>query len=152
MALPSGVEHIIKKSINGNVTYIFPYSKTHLIWDTARQVYLNQILNDIYTNKQDTLIAGENISIVNNVISSTGGITEINWGQIDGTITDQTDLVEFIKSAHKTYYNNYTMYEGVAPYGSLATDAVWTITTIVSNDVGGIVSVSTATNQVWNYN
>jgi hypothetical protein len=152
MALPSGVEHIIKKSINGLNTYIFPYSKTHLIWDNARQIYLNQILNDIYTNKQDTLIAGENISIVNNVISLTGGITEINWGQIDGTITDQTDLVNFVKSVHKTYYNNYTMYEGVAPYGSLATDAVWTITTIVSNDVGGIVSVNTATNQVWNYN
>ena len=92
MALPSGVEHIIKKNINGNVTYIFPYSKTHLIWDTARQVYLNQILNDIYTNKQDTLVAGENISIVDNVISSTGGITEVYWGEIEGNIEDQTNL------------------------------------------------------------
>ena len=152
MPFPSGLEHIIKKHINGNIFNVFPYSKTNLIWDTTRQVYLNQILNDIYTNKQDTLIAGENISIVDNVISSTGGITEVYWGEIEGNIANQNDLVEFIKSEHKTHYNNYTMYEGVAPYGSLATDAVWTITTIVSNDVGSIVSVSTATNQVWNYN
>lgn len=59
-----------------------------------------------------------------------------------------------LQREHKSYYNTstYTMYEGIAPYGSLATDAVWTITTIVSNDVGSIVSVNTATNQVWNYN
>ena len=78
--------------------------------------------------------------------------TSAEWGYIEGNIANQTDLVEFVKSEHRTYYNNYTMYEGVAPYGSLVTDAVWTITTIVSNDVGGIVSVSTTTNQVWNYN
>lgn len=152
MPFPSGLEHIIKKNINGNIFNVFPYSKTSLIWDTDRQVYLNQILDDIYNNKQDTLIAGENISIIDNVISSTGGITEVYWGEIEGNIANQNDLVEFVKSEHKTYYNNYTMYEGVAPYGSLATDAVWTITTIISNDIGGIVSVSTATNQVWNYN
>lgn len=98
--------------------------------------------------------AGDGISITTDpntgevVITNTGG----EWGHIGGIITDQTDLVEFVKSEHKTYYNNYTMYEGVAPYGSLATDAVWTITTIVSNDVGSIVSINTATNQVWNYN
>ena len=108
MPFPSGLEHIIKKSINGNIFNVFPYSKTSLIWDTARQVYLNQILNDIYTNKQDTLIAGENISIVDNVISSTGGITEVYWGEIEGNLANQTDLVEFVKSEHRAYYNNYT--------------------------------------------
>lgn len=112
-----------------------------------------------HTGFQPTLSevnAGEGISITTE--PNTGEVIISNtqsgavWGNITGTITDQTDLVNFVKSAHKTYYNNYTMYEGVAPYGSFATDAVWTITTIVSNDVGDIVSVSTATNQVWNYN
>ena len=96
MALPSGVEHIIKKNINGNVTYIFPYSKTHLIWDTARQVYLNHILNDIYNSKQDVLTAGTGISIETDpvtgevVISNTQ--TSAEWGNIDGTLSDQEDL------------------------------------------------------------
>lgn len=96
MALPSGVEHIIKKNINGNVTYIFPYSKTSLIWDTARQAYLNQILNDIYNSKQDLLTAGTGISIETDpvtgevVISNTQ--TSAEWGNIEGNIEDQTDL------------------------------------------------------------
>jgi len=96
MALPSGVEHIIKKSINGLNTYIFPYSKTHLIWDNARQVYLNQILNDIYNSKQDLLTAGTGISIETNpvtgdvIISNTQ--TSAEWGNIEGNIEDQTDL------------------------------------------------------------
>ena len=161
MALPSGVEHIIKKNINGNVTYIFPYSKTSLIWDTARQVYLNQILNDIYINKQNTLIAGENISIIDNVISSTGGITSVNWEDIQGNPNDNTALVNYISQQigslqleHKSYYDTYTytLYEGIAPNGSTTSQAVWTITTIVSNAIGTIVSTTTETNQTWNYN
>lgn len=109
-----------------------------------------------FQKKLNSANAGANINIEEdasgNPIISAEVPDSAQWGNITGSIDKQTDLVEFVKSKHKAYYNNYTMYEGVAPYGSLATDAVWTITTIVSNDVGGIVSVNTATNQVWNYN
>lgn len=43
--------------------------------------------------KQDTLIAGEGISIVDNVISATGGGGGAVWGQITGTLRDQQDLI-----------------------------------------------------------
>lgn len=44
--------------------------------------------------KQDTLTAGSNITIVNNVISATGGGGGggANWGEIGGTLSNQTDL------------------------------------------------------------
>ena len=45
--------------------------------------------------KQDKLTAGANITIENNVISATTGgssTTEAQWGQITGTLSEQTDL------------------------------------------------------------
>lgn len=45
--------------------------------------------------KQDTLTAGDNIQIVGNVISATGGGGgggSANWGSIGGTLSNQTDL------------------------------------------------------------
>lgn len=43
--------------------------------------------------KQDKLVAGENIVISGNVISSTGGGSgSANWGQIGGTLSSQRDL------------------------------------------------------------
>ena len=96
MPFPSGLEHIIKKNINGNIFNVFPYSKTSLIWDTARQVYLNQILNDIYNSKQDLLTAGTGISIETDLVTGDVVIsntqTSAEWGNIEGDITDQTDL------------------------------------------------------------
>lgn len=46
------------------------------------------------SGKQDTLTAGSNITIVNNVISATGGGGGggANWGEIGGTLSNQTDL------------------------------------------------------------
>lgn len=43
--------------------------------------------------KQDTLIAGDNITIIDNVISSTGGGSgSTEWGAIGGNLEDQIDL------------------------------------------------------------
>ena len=39
-----------------------------------------QDLQDEFDTKQDTLIAGDNITIVNNVISASGGISEVDGG------------------------------------------------------------------------
>ena len=45
-----------------------------------------------WNDKQDKLTAGANITITNNVISATGSLSSVVWGQIGGSIADQTDL------------------------------------------------------------
>lgn len=64
---------------------------------------------------------------------------------------------------HRSYYTTGTatvdgetvdvdiMYEGVAPEGSLETDAVWTITTIVATLDGNVLSNDVDTDQTWDY-
>lgn len=49
-------------------------------------------LQNALNGKQETLTAGENITIVNNVISSTGGSGASEWGDITGTLSNQSDL------------------------------------------------------------
>lgn len=49
-------------------------------------------LADGLAGKQDVLTAGANITITNNVISATGELASTEWGEISGTLTDQTDL------------------------------------------------------------
>lgn len=44
--------------------------------------------------KQDQLTAGANITIVENVISATGELASTEWGEISGSMSAQTDLVE----------------------------------------------------------
>jgi len=147
MALPSGVEHIIKKSINGLNTYIFPYSKTHLIWDNARQIYLNQILNDIYNSKQDLLTAGTGISIETDpvtgdvIISNTQ--TSAEWGNIEGNIADQTDLNNILTGLD----NDITAVEGdVDDIQELIPAQATTNNQLADKDfVNSSISTSTAT-------
>lgn len=64
---------------------------------------------------------------------------------------------------HRSYYTTGTatvdgetvdvdiMYEGVAPEGSVETDAVWTITTIVATLDGNVLSNDVDTDQTWDY-
>lgn len=52
-------------------------------------------MRTLIAGKQDTLTAGDNIQIVDNVISATGGGGgggSANWGSIGGTLSNQTDL------------------------------------------------------------
>ena len=54
-----------------------------------------QNIDSVLAAKQDKLTAGANITIENNVISATTGgssTTEAQWGQITGTLSEQTDL------------------------------------------------------------
>ena len=54
-----------------------------------------QNIDSALAAKQDKLTAGANITIKNNVISATTGgssTTEAQWGQITGTLSEQTDL------------------------------------------------------------
>lgn len=53
-------------------------------------------LTDILSNKQNILIAGEGITIVDNVISSTQ--SNVQWGNITGSLNNQTDLKNVLDS------------------------------------------------------
>lgn len=55
---------------------------------------LEQGLSDLEESKQNKLIAGPNIFInpETNVISASGGLSEVSWGNIKGTLSNQTDL------------------------------------------------------------
>ncbi len=46
--------------------------------------------------------AGEGISIENNVISATGGSDEAVWGEITGSISNQTDLQSALSTKQNT--------------------------------------------------
>jgi hypothetical protein len=53
------------------------------------------------SNKQDKLVAGNNIQIVGNVISASGsggGGGDVNWGSIYGSINNQADLMNILNT------------------------------------------------------
>lgn len=57
-------------------------------FDTKEEV-ISTALNELEENKQDKLTAGQNITIQNNVISSTGGTQQqADWNQSDSTAVD----------------------------------------------------------------
>ena len=57
-------------------------------FDTKEEV-VSSALNELEENKQDKLTAGANITIENNVISSTGGTQQqADWNQSDSTAVD----------------------------------------------------------------
>lgn len=58
-------------------------------------------IRGLINEKQDPLTAGENITIKNNVISATGKIAT-EWGNITGTLSNQTDLQNVLNSKAKT--------------------------------------------------
>ena len=66
-------------------------------------------IRSLINEKQDQLTAGENITIENNVISATG-TTATEWGNITGTLSNQTDLQRALdsKSEFSGNYNDLT--------------------------------------------
>lgn len=57
----------------------------------------NVVLDATDVGAVESVVAGTNITVDNTdpqnpVVSSTGGITSVDWGDIDGTLSDQTDL------------------------------------------------------------
>lgn len=71
--------------------------------------------------KQNVLTAGTGISIVNDVISATGGSGGDGvWGQITGTLSDQTDLMAALNAKQDTLVSgtNIKTYNGQSLLGS----------------------------------
>lgn len=67
---------------------------------SGNQAATVKYVKDSLGTKQDTLTAGDGISIQNNVISST--VNSATWGNITGTLTDQTDLKEALDAKQPT--------------------------------------------------
>ena len=62
-------------------------------------------LQTTVAGKQDTLTAGTNITIVDNVISATGSAGSAAWGSITGTLSNQTDLENALADAEANAKN-----------------------------------------------
>ena len=73
--------------------------------DEGTLVVVKQYVDEQLDSKQDTLIAGENITIVGNVISSTGGTVEH-----DDTLNKNINslFLHATQSQHDRWTNNYT--------------------------------------------
>lgn len=87
----------VEKTSEGTVFTVGDKSVT--IIDFNYNYYTKQEINEFLDEKQDELTPGEGISIEydseGNLVISNTGIAE--WGQISGNITDQEDLVDFVK-------------------------------------------------------
>lgn len=100
-------------------------------------------------------------------ITPTLVINKLTKAQYEG-ITNPSDTELYLVPdddlrEHRSYYTTGTatvdgetvdvdiMYEGVAPEGSVETDAVWTITTIVATKDGSVLTVDVDTGQTWDY-
>ena len=64
-------------------------------------------LQDALSTKQDVLTAGTGIDITNNVISNTQ--TSANWGNITGTLSNQTDLQNALNAKSKITIKDWTV-------------------------------------------
>lgn len=80
----------------------------------ARLEQCERDIDNLEQNKQDTLISGTNIKTINNTSILGSGNIEIQagnnavWGQITGTLSDQTDLSNMLATkANITAFNNY---------------------------------------------
>ena len=100
-ALPSGanIGDVYDVTESGN-----NYAWTGSSWDSlgVNVDLSNYALKSDLTSKQDKLTAGTGISIDNNVISNTQ--TSAEWGNIQGTLSNQTDLQEVLDSLGNVSY------------------------------------------------
>ena len=105
-------ELVEKDQINDNEFYL----TTDTTYPTTQE--METALDD----KQDILTAGTGIDITNNIISATGGVAE--WGNITGTLNDQTDLQNVLDSKidkYETFPNASESYENqIAQYIGLS--------------------------------
>ena len=60
--------------------------------DKVDKSYVDEQVANLGETKQDKLTAGANIIIQDNVISASGGLAEVSWGGITGTLANQADL------------------------------------------------------------
>ncbi len=74
----------------------------------ALSAYMGKVLNE---TKLNNVTAGDNISIdytdpLNPIIGSTGGIESVDWGDINGTLSNQSDLQSALDGKENTFFKN----------------------------------------------
>ncbi len=74
----------------------------------ALSAYMGKVLNE---TKLNNVTAGVNISIdytdpLNPIIRSTGGIESVDWGDINGTLSNQSDLQSALDGKENTFFKN----------------------------------------------
>lgn len=77
-----------------------PTIPTNISYFNNDSGYVDDTYHD--NTKQDKLTAGENITIENNVISASDGLSEVSWGEITGTLSNQTDLKTALDNKQNT--------------------------------------------------
>lgn len=103
-------------------------------------VVTEQELSDALATKQDTLTAGTGISIENGVISSTQ--TSAEWGNIGGTLSDQTDLQNALNTK-QDIISDLTDIRNGAALGSTALQPNDNITEL-NNNAGFITGITSS--------
>lgn len=79
---------------------------------TEHQDISNLATKEELSNKQDKLIAGSGIDITNNIISNTQ--TSAEWGNIQGTLSNQTDLQSVLDNKQDVITDLDTIREGAS--------------------------------------
>lgn len=95
--LGSGLIHSYEESLKNRIITSWEEVIANDTIPSSQLVYnslklIEEYLNYLNANKQDTLEAGENITITGNVISASNP----TWGNVQGDISLQSDLSEFI--------------------------------------------------------
>lgn len=112
--------------------------------DAELQIQINGQATAI-AGKQDKLTAGTGISISNNVISNTQ--TSAEWGNIEGTLSNQTDLQNALnnkvsKSGNETISGVKTFTGEIKRNVALSGASIWALRTIDTNGKGQTASGS----------
>lgn len=97
---------------------------------TVPDAYTKSEADALLAGKQKTLTAGQNISITEQgVISATGGGAAPAWGNITGTLSDQTDLQNALNALASSIAAKYSKPDGGIP----ATDLASAVQTALEN-------------------
>lgn len=136
----------IEITTNGNVLITFQNTETFPCSLIYYYNYGNAIRN-LQTNKQDKLIAGDNITIVNNVISATGGSGGVQVTKLESTLNlvDTSSVMGIAEGFYDT--NSYQIEIVDTPHNVVA----FGFQEIVYFDSINLVFIGSTKSVGWNY-
>lgn len=82
---------VILRMVYDSTSHQYSYSWVKATFPESQMATKTELTQGL-AGKQNVLTAGANITIENDVISATGGTASPVWGDITGTLNDQTDL------------------------------------------------------------
>lgn len=122
----------------GNETVLSFLGSDEIAITTSNPSTVTITLSDLVKNKiNNALVVGDDISLLNNDV---GYITGISWGDIGGTLSDQTDLINILNNKFDTPTGTTSQY--IRGDGSLATYVDTTYSEISVEEINSAVSSS----------